>query len=61
MNSIKRATFHFFDRSMLLIMVLWLAPVIAGSRRIAPNADGIGAQHHRGRDPHSHERAVETA
>jgi hypothetical protein len=27
MNSMKRATFHFFDRSMLLIMVLWLAPV----------------------------------
>ena len=27
MNLMKRATFHFFDRSMLLILVLWLAPV----------------------------------
>ena len=27
MNSMKRATFLFFDRSMLLVMVLWLAPV----------------------------------
>ena len=28
MNLVKRATFHFFDRSMLLILVLWLAPVL---------------------------------
>ena len=60
MNSIRHVTSQLLGSPMMLAMVMWLVPAAPTLRLHAANATGIGAQHHRGRDPYPEQRTVET-